>query len=115
MKSSNIVVVLALLTNAPAAAAFGPRSTSDSSGVGERLRVLADGIGVPGGAVVIVRDGETVLLDAFGVRDSRGGEVTPRTVFRVASVSKVFTATTAAKLIVEGRLSLDSHSRVRIG
>ena len=76
-----------------------------------RLRELATQEEVPAGAVVMVRNDQTVLLDAFG--PAAGGEprVTRESVFPVASVSKVFTALTAARLVIAGRLSLDQDLR----
>lgn len=63
---------------------------------------------VPGIAVAIVKDGEVVAAQGFGVR--RLGDpapVTARTLFEIASNSKAFTAVALAKLVDEGRLAWD--------
>ena len=63
---------------------------------------------VPGGVLVAVRDTAVVLARGYGVADDRGTRVDPtRTIFRVASVSKVFTATAAMRLVEHDWIALD--------
>src|SRR5260370_9085862 len=48
---------------------------------------------VPGASVLVVRDGETVVRRSYGLADlERGVAVTPATNFRLASLTKQFTA-----------------------
>lgn len=62
---------------------------------------------VPGVAVAVVRRDTTVLLRGWGSAEAGGSRrVTPRTAFRVASLSKLITATAALRLVEEGRLDL---------
>lgn len=62
-----------------------------------------------GVAVGVVVDGELVLGEGFGVRHGvDGGAVDARTVFRVGSITKAFTAMTALQLAEAGRLDLDA-------
>ncbi|WP_221931067.1 serine hydrolase [Telmatospirillum sp. J64-1] len=64
--------------------------------------------GVPGMAVAVIHEGETVFLEGFGVRNLDTGEpVTSDTVFQVASVSKSVSATIAAIAVSEGRVAWD--------
>jgi beta-lactamase class C len=56
-------------------------------------------------SVAVVRDGETVLLRTYGARETGGEPVTPKTVFRIASLSKGFTASLAALAFSDGLLS----------
>ena len=58
---------------------------------------------------MVVRDGGIYFARGYGVADfDRKTRVDPeRTIFRVASVSKVFTATAAMQLVERGRLALD--------
>jgi CubicO group peptidase (beta-lactamase class C family) len=59
----------------------------------------------PGLAVAIIKDGQLVLARGYGV--CRAGEKTPvdeNTIFPIASVTKVFTATCLALLVEEGKL-----------
>jgi CubicO group peptidase (beta-lactamase class C family) len=63
---------------------------------------------VPGAALVIVdRDG-IILADAFGTVDNESGlPVTPDTVFRIGSVTKIFTAAALVQLARRDDFSLD--------
>ncbi len=62
---------------------------------------------VPGLAVGVLRDGEVVLA-ADGQRElDRPEPVTPESVFRIASITKPFTATLAMTLVQDGLLALD--------
>lgn len=71
-------------------------------------RFMADGH-VPGLVYGIVRDGQLAHVGFFGVQnlDSRR-PVDADTLFRIASMSKAFTALAILKLRDEGRLSLDA-------
>jgi CubicO group peptidase (beta-lactamase class C family) len=62
----------------------------------------------PGAAVLVARCGETLLERVSGLADVQGKRaVTPETRFRLASVSKQFTAAAVNRLAADGRLSLD--------
>lgn len=59
-------------------------------------------------AVAVVEDGKLSFVGTYGVADkSTGATVTPRTVFRWASVSKTVTGTLAASLASEGAVDLE--------
>ena len=65
---------------------------------------------VPGIAVAVVKDGQVVVAKGYGVR--RLGDpalVTPRTLFGIASNTKIFTATALAMLVEEGKLAWDDR------
>lgn len=63
---------------------------------------------IPGAAWGIVVDGELVHVGTVGLRDVEGREpVRSDSVFRIASMTKSFTAMAVLKLRDEGRLSLD--------
>ena len=63
----------------------------------------------PGLTYGVVADGRLVHVRSFGVQDLRSRRpVTPDTLFRIASMSKAFTALAILKLRDEGRLSLDA-------
>lgn len=67
-----------------------------------------DAFKTPGMSVSIVKDGQVVFADGFGVRDMDGGaEVDENTLFRIASTSKAFTSAALAILVDEGRLDWD--------
>ncbi|HEY0727216.1 MAG TPA: serine hydrolase domain-containing protein, partial [Pyrinomonadaceae bacterium] len=69
---------------------------------------------MPGAVMGIIVDGELVWVKAAGVREvssnqsgSAKAPVTPETVFRIASMTKSFTAMAILKLRDDGKLSLD--------
>jgi CubicO group peptidase (beta-lactamase class C family) len=64
----------------------------------------------PGLAVGVVKDKELVYAKGFGVMNLKtGGEVTPRTLFHMASVTKPFVATSIVQLLEQKELSLDDR------
>lgn len=63
----------------------------------------------PGAAVAIVGGDGTMILKGYGVREAGKKElITPKTVFRIASLSKGFTAELTALLEKQGVLELDA-------
>ena len=63
---------------------------------------------VPGLSIAVVKDGEVVLARGYGERRMGTSErVDGQTVFRTASISKTFTAASAALLVEEGKLAWD--------
>lgn len=64
---------------------------------------------VPGTVYGIVRDGKLVLIEGLGTRDPKTGvKVDADTRFRIASMSKAFTALAILHLRDQGKLSLDA-------
>ncbi len=62
---------------------------------------------MPGAAVLVARDGETLFERGYGLADvGNGVQVTPDTKFRIGSVSKQFTAAAILKLQEQGKLSV---------
>lgn len=65
---------------------------------------------VPGMAVLVVKDGATVLSRGYGVRKlGEAAPVTPRTMFGIASHTKAFTAAAMAILADDGKLKWDDR------
>ena len=65
--------------------------------------------GMPGAAVMVIKDGEILLQKGYGLADLDKAEpVTEQTNFRLASVTKQFTAMSILLLIDEGKLSLQT-------
>jgi CubicO group peptidase (beta-lactamase class C family) len=63
--------------------------------------------GVPGAAVAVLLDGHLAFAGGLGVKKAgEAGAVAPTTLFRVASLSKMVLASTAMKLVEEGKLDL---------
>jgi CubicO group peptidase (beta-lactamase class C family) len=62
---------------------------------------------VPGAAVVVIKGTDVVFAQAYGVTSIETGQpVTLRTMFRLASVTKMFTAATVLALVEDGLLDL---------
>lgn len=67
---------------------------------------------VPGASLLIVRDGEPLLRRSYGMANLEAGTaVTPATNYRLASVSKQFTAAAILLLAEDGSLTLDDAAR----
>ncbi|AOS44180.1 Penicillin-binding protein 4* [Lacunisphaera limnophila] len=70
---------------------------------------------VPGLAVAIVKDGEVVLAQGYGVRElGRPEPVDGRTLFAIASNTKAFTAAGLAILMDEGKVAWDDRVTERL-
>lgn len=119
-----LVLISALVLHGPATAL--PRgevsaqsaSAAAPSAIGDvELSAFADGFlehtfrrsGIPGGAVVLVRDGRVILSKGYGLADvgARRPVTIEDTLFRQASISKLFVWLLALQLQEEGRLNLD--------
>ncbi len=87
-----------------------PAGASPVPDVAEIDRFLAGGLdatGLPGMAVAVTHGADVVHVAGYGT-DGRGDPVTPRTPFRIASLSKSFTAVAVHQLAEAGRIDLDA-------
>ena len=77
----------------------------------DRLMQRYDG-NVPGASLLVLRDGEAVVARGYGRSDLEAGvEAGPATDYRLASVSKQFTAAAVLLLQEDGKLSVDDKAR----
>ncbi len=84
----------------------------DSADQVDKLFADYDSDGMPGAAVMVIRDGEQILARNYGLASVEDGiPVQPGTNFRLASVTKQFTATSVLMLAEQGKLSLDDSIR----
>jgi CubicO group peptidase (beta-lactamase class C family) len=84
-------------------------TTPDWSELEKTVREEMAATGTPGAAMAVIRDGRVVFSRGFGVANVETGEpVRPETLFRLASVTKMFTAATALTLVDQGKLKLDA-------
>ena len=61
----------------------------------------------PGAAVLVMRDGKRLLRKGYGLADVElGVAIQPEHVFRVASITKQFTAVAILQLVEQGKISL---------
>jgi CubicO group peptidase (beta-lactamase class C family) len=108
-----MVAGLFLAFAAPAAAASPPPVA-----ITEIDKIYADWASashVPGLVYGIVADGHLVYVKGLGVQDvATGARVTPDSLFRIASMSKAFTALAILKLRDEGKLSLDAPAETYV-
>jgi CubicO group peptidase (beta-lactamase class C family) len=65
---------------------------------------------IPGGAIVVVKDGQIFFAKGYGLADVESGmpATADTTIFRTGSISKVFTWTAVMQLVEQGKLDLDA-------
>ena len=109
-----LTLVLALPPVSLTAPSAGPAPQRTAAGVPPGIDATVDRImrsfEVPGLALAIVKDGRVVLAKGYGVR--KLGDPAPvdaRTLFGIASNTKVFTATALGLLVEEGKLAWDAR------
>ena len=73
-----------------------------------------DQLGLPSAAVVVVRDGRPILSKAYGYADYKTGRraTVDATIYRQASVSKLFTWLLVMQQVEAGKLDLDRDANV---
>jgi CubicO group peptidase (beta-lactamase class C family) len=115
------VLALSMSLLPPARAAAAPEAhpaPAPHALVKEDLEAFFDGIiplqlersDVAGATVLVMRGGETLLRKGYGFSDLKAKQaVDPEsTMFRLASISKLFTWTAAMQLVEQGKLDLDA-------
>ena len=76
------------------------------------LLTAYSGSSVPGASVVVIRDGQLIVRRAYGMADLEHRVLaTPETDYRLASVSKQFTAMAVMLLVKDGKLRYDQPIR----
>ena len=107
---SGFCVVVALLAACPRALeAATPQALADAR---EQLR-QAYAADEPGAAVLVMEKGEVILREGYGLANMEWDiTVTPKTVFRIGSITKQFTSAAIMLLQEQGKLSVtDSISK----
>jgi D-alanyl-D-alanine carboxypeptidase len=91
-------------------------SPASAQGIEGRLAELMAGHGTVGLAVVVVKDNAVVYRNSLGWKDLEGKvPLEQDDLFRIASISKSFAATSILQLVEQGRLSLDDDVGALIG
>ncbi len=110
-----ISVRLAALTYAILSVAFLLMSTTRAAGKDQRASELGAMFSTfassrdPGAAVLVIKDGRIVFERGYGVTDLRSRRpIDARTNFRLASVTKQFTAASIMLLVREGKLRYEN-------
>jgi CubicO group peptidase (beta-lactamase class C family) len=83
-------------------------STANFAAIDAFVESKLNDANLPGLALGIVHGDQIVHLQGFGIADPSGREVTPQTPFRLASVTKSFTALAIMQLVETGMLELDA-------
>ncbi|MFC5192198.1 serine hydrolase domain-containing protein [Algoriphagus aquatilis] len=81
----------------------------------ERLTQLMESQSVMGLSVAVVKDGKLVYTDALGWKEEGKVALQTSDLFRIASISKSFSATSIMQLVEEKKLSLDDDVSDLIG
>jgi D-alanyl-D-alanine carboxypeptidase len=104
LQLSVVAVGLAVLI----AGGVGPASHSQDAALIDRLLSKEYAADAPGAAVFVSRGGTVVLKKGYGLADTaRKLPATPATVFRLASVTKMFASMAILMLAENGQLALD--------
>ena len=120
-----LVILIGIVANAQTAALSAKPSQQESSlRLSEPVETIVADLeryipeymreqNIPGVAIALIRDGEVVWTEGFGVANMLTRRpITPETLFEVASNSKVVTAYIALRLVDQGVLSLDEPLNV---
>jgi CubicO group peptidase (beta-lactamase class C family) len=96
----------------PAATATATDYSAPLAAIEKTLDDKRKEFGIPGIALVIVKDDKVIYLKGLGVKDfEQNTPVTPDTRFAIGSASKAFTAMLAVMSADEGKLSLDDSPK----
>ena len=110
-----VLVPACVAPGPPGQSAAGDHPVESDPAIARRIdAVFADhaGPGGPGCSLGVIRDGSLVHAGGYGSANlDHGIPNGPRTIFRVGSVAKQFTAGAAALLAVRGELDLDAPVR----
>ncbi|WP_026969286.1 serine hydrolase domain-containing protein [Algoriphagus terrigena] len=80
-----------------------------------RLIELMDEVPVMGLSVAVVKDGELIYERAFGWKEEGKVPLSTTDIFRIASISKSFSATSVMQLVEKKKLSLDDDVSDLVG
>lgn len=100
------LLAFALMVNASAQEV----ATQERAAQVDKMFVDYQGEGMPGAAVMVLKDDQPVLIRTYGLANvEKAVPVRADTNFRLASISKQFTATCIMLMVYRGELSLDDN------
>ena len=104
------VVIACILCLASSGALARPQAAAspEFAAIDAYVTARMEQLRIPGAAIGIVKDDQILYLRGFGIADPSGRPVTPRTPFRLASVSKTITALAIMQLVETGKIELDA-------
>jgi len=80
-----------------------------------RIKALMDSTPVMGLSVAVVKDGKLIYERAFGWKEEGKMQLSTTDIFRIASISKSFSATSVMQLVEKKKLSLDDDVSDLVG
>ncbi|WP_448702080.1 serine hydrolase domain-containing protein [Mucilaginibacter sp. AW1-3] len=105
----NLLVLISAFAMALPAAAQAPKA---EAGIADIMKEL-DAAGV---SVAVVKDNKIIYTHSFGYQNIESNKpLTDQSIFRIASISKSFSATSIMQLVEAGKLSLDDDFSKLIG
>ncbi|MDF2066725.1 serine hydrolase domain-containing protein [Bacillus sp. Cr_A10] len=112
-KNKSVIILLMLIISIPLLFVPLPAQADemfDTAKVDEYVTNYMVKNGLPGAAIVVIKDGKTLYEKGFG-HDSDGDPLTAKSIIGIASGSKPFTAFAVLQLVDKGKIKLD-HSIV---
>ncbi len=89
---------------------------SQKRGTSRKIKALMREYKAVGLSVAVVKNNELVYVESFGKKNLQTGErLHTRDIFRIASISKSFSATSIMQLVEAGKLKLDDDMSVLMG
>ena len=108
MRNGRIPYPSLMLLFAATFVAWTQQAVAQTDRVDDVVRAEMRRQNIPGLSLAVLRDGRIVKTEGYGVADiALGTPATPRTVYKIASVSKQFIAAGVMLLVQERRLGLD--------
>ncbi|HEV7377686.1 MAG TPA: serine hydrolase domain-containing protein [Pyrinomonadaceae bacterium] len=104
-----LLAVLLLLTLVEARQASAHPGSTDFDELEKTILGELKETNTPGAAVAVIRDGRLVFAKGFGVAGvETNASITPDTLFRLGSTTKMFTGAALVRLAEQGRIKLDA-------
>ena len=96
--------------------AAGAQSFGQAAKAEAELQTMMKDLNVVGLSVAVVKDGEIIYTHSFGLKDIESNTpLTGQDIFRIASISKSFSATSIMQLAEAKKLSLDDDFSNLVG
>lgn len=85
-----------------------PVEQEDIEEVDDAVQAFMEKYNIPGASIAVSKDERMVYAKGYGMANTATSEaVTPESVFRVASISKMFTGVSILRLVEDGQLNLE--------
>src|SRR5687768_12866954 len=111
------ILLLSVLQGFPALPLSVQTQTRSTTGLGEKepgeildpiFAEQMEKLHIPGAVVVVVKDGRIIFTKGYGYADveKKTPVIPEKTIFRIGSITKVFTATAVMQMVDRGRIKL---------